>query len=162
MLGFNNVPARKSKREGVLRHTVSGESSGAFEDISTAIAELTESLTSVVGRSRAAAPGEMEVWPLYALAEKTVAKMKLRLGVERPGVLSEIPRSKVPSEFLEAALKSLRAAGSQVSEGELVVALESLRSARTFLRAYLAELARVRSRQARMAARSSRSSSPSS
>lgn len=105
---------------------------------------------------------ENDVWTIYARTEKAVAKMKLRLGTERPGVFTELPRSKRPEEFLPVALEKMKAASAEVGAGKTAEALESLRAARTLLRAYLAELGRVRSREKRKAALSRRSSSPAS
>ena len=135
------------------------------DDLVTEIASLSDSLASILDRSSKTAPQENEVWLIYARAERTVAKLKYRLGTERPGVLSEIPTSKRPGEFLTKALGNLREAAAKTEAENPVEGLEELRSARTYLRAYLAELLRVRMREKRKATlsrRSSRSSCPSS
>jgi len=135
------------------------------DDLVTEIASLSDSLASIVDRSPTTAPGENEIWLIYARAERTVAKLKYRLGTERPGVFSEIPTSERPGEFLTKALERLREAVAKTNAESPVEGLEALRSARMFLRAYLAELLRVRMREKRKATlsrRSSRSSSPSS
>ena len=135
------------------------------DDLVTEIASLSDSLAFIVDRSPTTAPEENEVWLIYARAERTVAKLKYRLGTERPGVFSEIPTSKLPGEFLTKALGHLREAAAKTRAGDPAEGLEELRSARMYLRAYLAELLRVRMREKRKATlsrRSSRSSSPSS
>jgi len=128
------------------------------DDLEVEIAALADSLGSVVGGT----PAEGDVWTIYARTEKAVAKMKLRLGTERPGVFTELPRSKLPEEFLAAALEQMRTASAEVQARRSAEGLESLRGARTFLRAYLAELGRVRSREKRKVALSRRSSSSAS
>ena len=126
------------------------------QDPTGEIASLAGLLGAVVG----ATPGEEVVWPIYARTEKAVAGMKFRLGVERPGVFSELPKSERPEEFLTKALASLGTAQAALLSGDEIGGLDALRSARTSLRAYLAELGRVRSREKRRASLSRRSSSP--
>ncbi len=128
------------------------------DDLKVEIAALTDSLGSAVGGS----PAENDIWVIYARTERAVAKLKLRLGTERPGAFTELPRSKRPEEFLETALEQMRRAGVLVQSRKTAEGLESLRGARTSLRAYLAELGRVRSREKRQAALSRRSSSSTS
>ncbi|MGD0638048.1 MAG: hypothetical protein ABSA72_08420 [Nitrososphaerales archaeon] len=125
------------------------------EDPAAEIASLADLLREVVGK----APGEAAVWPIYARTEKQVARLKFRLGTERPGVFSELPKSKRPEEFLTRALESLGTAQAEIRAGDEAGGLEALRTARTCLRAYLAELGRVRSREKRRVALSRRSSS---
>ena len=48
------------------------------------------------------------MWLVYARTERAVAKLRFRLGTERPGVFSELPKSKRPDEFLARALEALR------------------------------------------------------
>jgi hypothetical protein len=133
------------------------------DDLVREIATLSDSLAAIVGRPPA--PNEEEeVWLIYARTERTVAKLKYRLGTERPGIFSELPTSELPDEFLTRALGHLRDAGGRMTASRPVDGLESLRSARTYLRAYLAEQRRVRMRDRRKATLLSRrpSSSPSS
>jgi hypothetical protein len=133
-----------------------------IDDIELEIAALTESLSGIVERSPAEPPTEKEVWLVYARSERAVAKLRYRLGTERPGVFSELPKSKRPDEFLTHALEGLNMAAAKMKTGELADGLEALRGARTCLRAYLAELVRIRMREKRKASLSRRSSSSSS
>jgi len=132
------------------------------DDLVGEIAALSDSLGAIIERSPA--PSEDEVWLIYARTERTVAKLKYRLGTERPGIFSELPASELPEEFLTRALGHLRDAGAETTAGRPVGGLEALRSARTYLRAYLAEQRRIRMRERRRATLLSRrpSSSPSS
>jgi hypothetical protein len=132
------------------------------DDILSEVAVLSDSLRAVIDRSSGSPPEEKELWLIYAGTERAVAKLKYRLGVERPGVFSELPKSKSPEEFLTRALDSFRDAGTKMRDESLIDGLEALRAARTYLRAFLAELLRVRMREKRKAALSRRSSSPSS
>ena len=91
-------------------------------------------------------------------SERLAAVLKFRLGVERPGVFLKLPRSEKPEEFLPAALEGLGAAIEALGNKKQTEALGSVRSARTFLRAFLAEKRRVRMREKRRAS-ASRSSS---
>jgi hypothetical protein len=132
------------------------------DDLVVEIVSLSGSLSALVDHSPTTAPEENEVWLIYARTERTVAKLKYRLGTERPGIFSELPTSKRPDEFLIKALERLREAGTKTEAESPVDGLEALRSARTYLRAYLAELKRVRMREKRKTTLSRRSSSPSS
>jgi hypothetical protein len=129
-------------------------------DLSPEIGSIADSLSSIL-EGRATSPTEAEVWPLYARSERAVAKLKYSLGSERPGEFTELPKSKRPEEMLREALDRLRDAAKADDDGGERT-LESLRRGRTLLRAYLAELGRVRSRERRKAAVSRRTSSTSS
>ncbi|MDA4114175.1 MAG: hypothetical protein OK474_09035 [Thaumarchaeota archaeon] len=132
------------------------------DDLIIEIASVSSSLGALIGRSPATPPEENEVWLIYARTERIVAKLKYRLGTERPGVFSEVPTSERPEEFLSKALQHLREARAKIESEKPVDGLEALRSARTYLRAYLSELRRVRMREKRKATISRRSSFPSS
>jgi hypothetical protein len=156
-LGFNKVLTRKSKKRGLLpTFDMRRPTRPRADDPAAEIASLADLLGGIVGM----APGEDAVWPIYARTEKAVARLKFKLGTERPGVFSELPKSKRPEEFLAKALASFGIAQTEIRAGNDADGLEALRSARTSLRAYLAELGRVRSREKRRAALSRRSSSP--
>jgi hypothetical protein len=139
-----------------------GRSTPRREDVLAEIDALCDSLGRLVARPPPSAPAEGEVWLLYARTETAVARLKYRLGAERPGVFSELPRSKNPEEFLSRALHDLEDARALARSASLAEALTALRAARTGLRAYLAELGRVRAREKRKAALSRRSSLSSS
>lgn len=83
------------------------------------------------------------VWPLYAKAELMSAVLKFRLGVERPGVFLDLPRSEEPDEFLPMALDHLRKSIPALEAKRLLDGLESIRGTRTCLRAYLASKRRI-------------------
>ncbi len=131
-------------------------------DIELEIAALSESLSGILERSHTDPPTEKEVWLVYARSERAVAKLRYRLGTERPGVFSELPKSKRPDEFLARALEGLNVAAAKMKTVDSADGLEALRGARTCLRAYLAELVRIRMREKRKASLSRRSSSSSS
>jgi hypothetical protein len=128
------------------------------DDILKEVREVHRALSLMVGPKAKTVPGENEVWSLYATSERLAAVLKLRLGVERPGVFLELPRSEKPEEFLPLALGELSDAISSLEATEQLAGLESIRKARTHLRAYLAEKRRVRMRAKRKAS-ASRSSS---
>ncbi len=132
------------------------------DDILGEIDSMSVSLGKVLAHSPTGQPSEIEVWLIYERCERAVAKLRYRLGSERPGVFTELPRSKQPLEFLSAALEGLGMARGKIQEGNFLDGLESLRSARTSLRAFLAEMGRARTREKRRAALSRRSSSTSS
>jgi hypothetical protein len=132
------------------------------EDIRQELAGLVVTLGALVDSLSAAAPTENQVWAIYAGAEKAVAKLKLRLGVERPGEFQEIPTSKKPEEFLTMSLERMNDGAAKMDERHLVESLESLRMSRNYLRGYLAERRKVRLRERRQAAAAkSSSASPS-
>lgn len=131
------------------------------DDILPGLAALSDALRRVIEEAPES-QAEYEVWRIYAETEKAVAKLKFRMGVERPGVFTELPRSKGQHDYLRDALADLVRAEDKMRNGCLIDALEALRGARTFLRAYLSELARIKSKARRQAALSRRSSSSSS
>lgn len=129
------------------------------DDLRRELEDLEGVLRTVVG-ALPALPDEDAVWRVYAGVEKNVTKLKLRLGVERPGVFQEIPTSKVPDGMLGLALELMGQGLSQLDGGDLLGALDALRKARNYLRGYLAERRKVRMREKRVAAAARRSSSP--
>jgi hypothetical protein len=132
------------------------------EDLRQALALLSDELSSLVEDRPASPPGEQQVWPIYSGMEKTVAKLKLRLGVERPGVFQEVPTSKTPELLLTLALERMKGGIQKMDERHLLESLESLREARNYLRGYLSEKHKVKMREKRQAALARRSSaSPS-
>jgi hypothetical protein len=92
---------------------------------------------------------ERVVWSLYAKCERMVAVLKFNLDVEHPGRLLKLPRSEVPEEFLPLAMDALLKTDENLEGGRALDALESLRDARTNLRAYLASKHRIRMRSKR-------------
>lgn len=90
---------------------------------------------------------------MYARAERLAAKLKFRLGLERPGVFLEVPRSEAPEEFLPLALDALRDSEKAFDGGDVRGGLESLRTGRTYLRAYLSSKRRIESRAKRRSGR---------
>ena len=128
------------------------------EDLLKELKEISRSLSSLVHELPESAPPEFDVWTCYATVEKDVAILKLRMGVERPGVVVQLPRAVVAIELLPKALAALDEARSKLESGELAVGLDALRASRNDLRAYLSELGRTRSR-ARRKARATRPSS---
>ncbi len=133
-----------------------------FEDVSLEVEALVQALSNATSIAGPAPPVEADLWRIYARSEVAVARLKYRLGVERPGAFSTLPRPELPAELLPEALADMRKAASLMRSGEPDAALGSLRSARTSLRAYLAEIERVRRREKRKAAASRRPSSSSS
>ena len=132
------------------------------DDLRLELAGPSHDLELLVQNLQTVIPTEDQVWPIYACAEKTVAKLKLRLRVERPGIFQEIPTSKKPEQLLVLAAKRLKAGILNMDEGRLLESLELLRESRNHLRGYLAEKRKARLRQTRQVAVSSRSSrSPS-
>jgi hypothetical protein len=129
------------------------------DDILTELRELHGTLSKLVAAAPQSPPGENEVWLLYARSERLAAVLKFRLEVERPGVFQKLPRSEKPEEFLPRALEGLKDAIAALEEKKEPDGLESIRSARTSLRAYLAEKRRVRMRAKRRASAASRPSS---
>lgn len=137
------------------------ESWDLARDINAARAALSDAL----GADGSAIPAEIDVWRAYARTEGTAAKLKYRLGSERPGMRSALPEVERPRELITSALAQLDEAAATARDGRLDEALESLRLARTSLRAYLADLEKVRRRERRLARKASpskRASSPSS
>ena len=99
----------------------------------------------------------LAVWSIYARTEKTVAILRYRLGVERPGLRLEIPRSQAPEPLLRRALESMKDAAAQLEKEELPQALASLRVSRNGLRGFLTEGKRAERRtRVRRAAASGR------
>jgi hypothetical protein len=137
---------------------MASQPSPKVDDVLAEIQSISESLGKLVARPQTDGPTEVEVWLIYERCEKAVAKLRYRLGTERPGVFSELPKSKRPSDFLSGALDDLGLASTKIRDGKLLDGLESFRSARTRLRGYLAEMGRVRARQKRKAALSRPSS----
>ena len=131
------------------------------DDILDEVKVVQLSLSKLVGAAAKNPPGADEIWPLYARTERLAAVLKFRLGVERPGVFLELPRSENPEEFLPLALAGLGDATESLTEKELLQGLESIRTARTYLRAFLAEKHRERMRVRRKAAAAKRTSSSS-
>lgn len=126
-----------------------------YEDLLQDLLGLSARMRDASGRE----PTEDEVWRAYAGMERLAAVLKLRMGIERPGVLLELPRSKNPSELVAAAVEDAERAAEQLRQGDLQSALESIRASRTKLRGYLAEKHRGRMREKRRAAVSRRDSS---
>lgn len=133
----------------------------ASDDILEEVGELRRSLSRLLGAMAKNPPGEHEIWSLYARSERLAAVLKFRLGVERPGVFLKLPRSEKPEEFLPLALDGLAAAVEALEKKKQLDGLESIRAARTYLRAYLAEQRRVRMRAKRKASAAVRPSSSS-
>jgi hypothetical protein len=133
----------------------------ASDDILEEVRELHDSLSRLLGAAAKDPPEEHEIWSLYARSERLAAVLKFRLGVERPGVFLKLPRSEKPEEFLPLALGGLGAATEALEKKKQLDGLESIRTARTYLRAYLAEKRRIRMRMKRKASAVRRSSSPS-
>jgi len=113
------------------------------------IADEVEAISLSLGTAARGAPPELEVWRAYARTEKTVARLKYRLGAERPGAFTELPRSADLARLLRDATRRLDEALSEARDGRPAECLDALRGARTCLRAYLAELGRIRSREKR-------------
>ncbi|MGA2666013.1 MAG: hypothetical protein ABSF83_13825 [Nitrososphaerales archaeon] len=113
------------------------------------VAEEVGAISLSLGTGAGGAPSELEVWRAYARTEKTVARLKYRLGAERPGVFTELPRSADLTGLLRDAGRRLDEARALAAEDHPAECLEALRVARTCLRAYLAELGRIRSREKR-------------
>ena len=120
-----------------------------YQDILDELTGLRASLDSAI--TREGGPTEDDVWRVYSRMERLAAILKLRMGVEGPRVLQEVPRSKTPGEFLSQALDSAGLASEKLSREQLPDALAAIRSSRTSLRAYLAELNRARAREKRRA-----------
>ena len=93
-------------------------------------------------------PDERRVWPVYLAVEKSIALLKLRLSVERPGRFV-VTRKSLEEDWtllLERASKALPEGLRFLEEGSLNEALESLRTSRNCLRSYLRDRRRVRLR----------------
>ena len=128
------------------------------EDLLKELAEISQSLRLIVEGLPLRMPTEMQVWSVYAGTEKTVAILKFRLGAERPGVFSELPKFQRLADFLPVALEKLTEATLKIEAEQLLEGLDTLRGARDNLRAYLSEERRVRMRAKRRAAASRPSS----
>ena len=126
------------------------------DDILKEVREAQRSLSQLIVAAADRPPKENEVWSLYAVSERLAAVLKFRLGVERPGVFLELPRSEKPEEFLPLALDGLQSAVAALEAKDQLEGLESIRTARTYLRAYLAQKRRVKMRAKRKASSSSR------
>lgn len=122
------------------------------DDLQKELKVLAESLGTLVGGLTTGSPAEDEVWLIYARVERLVAKLKLRLGVERPGVFQEVPTSKKTEDFLPLALKRMADGIRKLDEGDALEGLECLRNSRNCLRGYLADRRKVRMRERRRAA----------
>jgi len=129
------------------------------DDILVELKEVHRSLSGVVARTAKKPAGEGDVWSLYARSERLAAVLKIRLGVERPGVFLKIPRSDNPQEFVSLALDSLRDAIAALETARQLDGLESIRTARTYLRAFLADGRRAAMRAKRKSSAASRLSS---
>lgn len=119
------------------------------EDVLRELATLRGSLERIVEKMGSGPPVEFEVWSVYARTEKTVAILKLRMDVERPGVFTELPTADQAEDFLPKALGLMERASVEIEDDKLTDGLESLRGARNNLRAYLSEQARTRARARR-------------
>jgi len=122
------------------------------EDLLQEIAELSESLGSLVEGLESRPPTEMQVWTIYAGTEKVVAILKFRMGVERPGVFSVLPKAQRPVELLPVALERMTEGARKIRDNQLAGGLEALRGARDHLRAYLSDERKLRMRSRRRAA----------
>ena len=122
------------------------------EDLLQEIAELSESLGSLVEGLESRPPTEMQVWTIYAGTEKVVAILKFRMGVERPGVFSVLPKAQRPVELLPVALERITEGARKIRDNQLAGGLEALRGARDHLRAYLSDERKLRMRSRRRAA----------
>lgn len=133
----------------------------ASDDILDEVKAVQLSLSKTLGAATKNPPGDVEIWPLYARSERLAAVLKFRLAVERPGVFLKLLRSETPEEFLPLALAALGDAVESLTNKDLLKGLESIRAARTYLRAFLAEKHRVRMRIRRKTAAAKRTSSSS-
>ncbi|MDG6925267.1 MAG: hypothetical protein JRN09_01810 [Nitrososphaerota archaeon] len=122
--------------------------------------DVRASLSALLGGGTEKPRREDEVWRLYAKCERLAATLKFRLRVERPGVFLKLPRSDEPEAFLPLALSGLDDALLKFEAGDELGALDSIRQARTYLRAYLSSRQRLRMRAKRRAS-SAKASSPS-
>ena len=127
-------------------------------DLQQELAGLAAALRAIVEGLPALLPTEIQVWTVYAGTEKVVAILKFRLGVERPGVFTELPSFQRSTELLPVALEKMTDATQKIRSNQLVDGLAALRSARDNLRAYLSEERRVRMGARRRAAASRPSS----
>jgi hypothetical protein len=159
-VGFNKVLTEKQKSGVVVdspaRYFVATRI--RTEDLLQELAELSESLGKIVAALPSRPPTEMDVWTVYAGTEKVVAILKLRLGVERPGVFSELPKAQRSVDLLPIALERMTHGTGEIKEKRLLDGLNDLRVARDHLRAYLSEERKARMRTKRRAAVSSTSS----
>lgn len=122
-----------------------------YEDITLELADVRSSLESALASPPG--PTDDQVWRTYVATERMAAVLKLRMGVEFPGVFSKLPRSSIPEQFLPEASEKMLEAHESLKRGELDAGLASLRAARTLLRGYLAEKHRGRMREKRRAAK---------
>lgn len=129
------------------------------DDLLQDLARLLKSLSDIIEASGVSPPSDEAVWSVYAGMEKTVAILRLRLGVESPGVFNELPRAASPEALLLPALEKMGRGIRAIGEGELENGLDELRSSRNYLRGFLAEKRRARMREKRLASASRRSSS---
>jgi hypothetical protein len=84
-------------------------------------------------------PAEQAIWEVYAGTEKLIAVLKLRLDYETPGVFAELPKASDPVKLLEDACEVLSKGAEEISRGNLIESIETLRTARNALRSYLTE-----------------------
>ncbi len=82
---------------------------------------------------------EEEVWEVYAGTEKLIAILRFRLDYETPGVFTVLPDARDAPMLLVDAGAHLSRSGEEISRGELVESIETLRKARNDLRSYLTD-----------------------
>jgi hypothetical protein len=84
---------------------------------------------------------EDAVWSAYVGVEKLIAVLRFRLGYETPARFSQLPSEKEGDDdasfLLDLASDLLTTAVDEMAAGELVGAVETLRSVRNDLRGYL-------------------------
>ncbi len=119
-----------------------------YAEILAEVREMRRSLANLIGAPENSET-ESSIWSLYARCERLVGILKFRLEVERPGSFLELPRSEVPADFLRPAGEALGVVDDALSNDKYLEALDSLRTARTNLRAYLSSKRRIRMRSAR-------------
>ena len=122
------------------------------DDLLRELTEASSFLQRIVERLPERDPVEMEVWSVYAVTEKVVAILKFRIGVERPGLVTELPRARISRELLPPALVMMKESRTNIESNQLLEGLETLRRARNNLRAYLSQERKARIRQKRRTA----------
>jgi len=90
------------------------------------------------------------LWIAYVLVEKSVAFVKVELGVESPGQFVRMKAYQVPDErqSVSFSLDHLRRGARCLEEGDLKSSLRELRESRNYLRVLLREKRKARTRKA--------------
>ncbi len=127
-----------------------------LKEIADDLSDADTLLKGLVGVPRPGEPpDERKVWFVYVKVEKSVALLKLYLSVEKPGVF--ITAKSNPddwSRLLATASDSLGEARRLLDQEKLEECLETLRTSRNGLRAFLRDRRKLRLSAARAAKRS--------